>query len=90
MQKKDIFIGVLIGLITSFIGCFLFITLFTSMDFVEGYTNLKTQGNLGKLITLGALLNMGIVFLLFKKNKDEMAKGVILSILILTIYTLFT
>jgi hypothetical protein len=33
---------------------------------------------------------MGIVFLLFKKNKDEIAKGVILSILILTIYTLFT
>ncbi|MFT5753706.1 MAG: hypothetical protein ACI9FW_001579 [Flavobacterium sp.] len=90
MQKKDIFIGVLIGLITSFIGCFLFITFFTSMDFVEGYTNLKAQGSLGKLITLGALLNMGIVFLLFKKNKDEIAKGVILSILILTIYTLFT
>jgi hypothetical protein len=90
MQKKDIFIGVLIGLITSFIGCFLFITLFTSMGFLEGYSNLKTQGSLGKLITLGALLNMGIVFLLFKKNKDEMAKGVILSILILTIYTLFT
>ncbi|WP_339887582.1 hypothetical protein [uncultured Flavobacterium sp.] len=89
MQKKDLIIGVLIGLVTSFIGCFLFITLFTSMGFVEGYTNLKAQGSLGKLITLGALLNMGIVFLLFKKNKDEMAKGVILCIFILTIYTLF-
>lgn len=89
MQKKDLFIGVLIGLITSFIGCFLFITFFTSMDFTEGYTNLKAQGSLGKLVTLGALLNIGIVLLLFKKNKDEMAKGVILSLFILTIYTLF-
>ena len=89
MEKKDLFIGVLIGLVTSFIGCFLFITLFTPMSFTEGFTSLKAQGNLGKLITLGALLNMGIVFLLFKKNKDIMAKGVILSIFILTIYTLF-
>lgn len=89
MQKKDLFIGILIGLITAFIGCFLFITLFTSMSFVEGLTSLKAQGNLGKLITLGALLNMGIVFLLFKKDKDVMAKGVIISIFILTIYTLF-
>jgi hypothetical protein len=89
MQKKDLFIGVLVGLITSFIGCFLFITFFTSMDFAEGYTNLKAQGSLGKLITLGALLNIGIVLLLFKKNKDEMAKGVVLSLFILTIYTLF-
>ena len=85
MKKTDLLIGIFIGLVTSFIGCFLFITFFTSMSFVEGFTTLKSQGNLGKLITLGALLNMGIVFLLFKKDKDVMAKGVILSIFILTI-----
>lgn len=89
MKKTDLLIGIFIGLATAFIGCFLFITFFTSMSFVEGFTTLKSQGNLGKLITLGALLNMGIVFLLFKKNKDVMAKGVIFSIFILTIYTLF-
>ena len=89
MKKTDLLIGIFIGLVTSFIGCFLFITFFTSMSFVEGFTTLKSQGNLGKLITLGALLNMGIVFLLFKKDKDVMAKGVILSIFILTIYTIF-
>lgn len=89
MKKSDLFIGILIGLATAFIGCFLFITLFTSMDFLEGYKSIQAQGNIGKLITLGALLNMGIVFLLFKKNKDVMAKGVILSIFLLTIYTIF-
>ncbi|MFC4738796.1 hypothetical protein ACFO3U_02195 [Flavobacterium ponti] len=89
MKNKDLFIGVFIGLIVCFIGCVLFITLFTSMGLEEGFSNLKTQGNLGKLITLGALLNIGIVYWLFKKNKDLMAKGVILSIFILTIYTVF-
>jgi len=89
MKKSDLFIGVLIGLVTAFIGCFLFIVLFTSMGFLEGYKSIQAQGNIGKLITLGALLNMGIVFLLFKKNKEVMAKGVILSIFLLTIYTIF-
>lgn len=89
MQKKDLLLGVFIGLAVSFIGSFLFITLFTSMSFIEGFTNLKEQGSLGKLITLGALLNVAVVFFLFKKNKDVMAKGVILSIFILTIYTVF-
>jgi hypothetical protein len=89
MKKADLFIGIFIGLATTFIGCFLFILLFTSMEFIEGYDYLKANGNIGKLITLGALLNMAIVFLLFKKNKDLMAKGVILSIFILTIYTIF-
>lgn len=90
MKKTDLLIGVLIGLVTAFIGCFLFISIFTSMGFEEGYNTLKAQGNLGKLITLGALLNIAIVFFLFKKNKEVMAKGVILSIFILTIYTFFT
>lgn len=89
MQKKDLLIGVLIGFVISFIGCSLFIITFTSFGLIEGFITLKEQGSVGKLITLGALLNMGIVFLLFKKNKDEMAKGVILSIFLLTIYTLF-
>lgn len=89
IQKSDLFIGVLIGIATAFVGSFLFIMLFTSMEFMEGFATIKAQGNLGKLITIGALLNIGIVFLLFKKNKDTMAKGVIISIFILTIYTIF-
>ena len=89
IKYKDLLIGTAIGLVVSFIGCVLFITIFTSMGLEEGFTNLKSQGNLGKLVTLGALLNIGVVYLLFKKNKDTMAKGVILSIFILTIYTVF-
>ena len=43
MKKTDLLIGVFIGLATAFIGCFLFITLFTSMSFVEGFTTLKAK-----------------------------------------------
>ena len=86
---KDIILGVLLGLLVTLIGCVLFLGIFTSVDFSSAYQFLKTNGYLGKIVTLGALFNVGIVFLLYKKNKDQIAKGVILSIFILTIYTLF-
>jgi len=89
MEKRDFFIGVFIGLLVTFIGCFLFLELFTNVGFSKAFQHIKSDGNLGKVITLGALLNVAVVFFLFKKNKDMMAKGVILSIFILTIYTVF-
>lgn len=89
MEKKDFFIGIIIGLLVAFMGCFLFLEFFTNVGFVKAFQYMKMDGNLGKVITLGALLNVGVVFLLFKKDKDMMAKGVIFSIFILTIYTLF-
>lgn len=89
MQKKDFFIGIFIGLFVTFIGCFLFLEFFTEVGFAAAFQYIKSDGNLGKVITLGALLNVAVVFFLFKKDKDMMAKGVILSILILTIYTIF-
>lgn len=89
MLKKDFFIGSILGLLVAFIGCYIFLELFTDVGFITAFQYLKLDGNLGKVITLGALLNVGLVFLLFKKNKDMMAKGVIFSIFILTIYTIF-
>lgn len=89
MAKKDFFIGVILGIVVALIGSFLFLKLFTSIEIDLALQHLKSYGNMGKVITLGALLNVGLVFLLFKKNKDMMAKGVIFSIFILTVFTLF-
>lgn len=89
MQKIDFFMGIILGILIAFIGCYIFLEFFTSVGFVTAFQYMKNDGNLGKVITLGALLNVAVVFLLFKKNKDMMAKGVIFSIFILTIYTIF-
>jgi len=44
---------------------------------------------LGKIITLGTILNIGMFFGLLKYKKETMAKGIILTIILLTIITLF-
>lgn len=89
MEKKDLFIGILIGLVAAFFGVFLFMSFFTDYDFVEGIKILKSQNSLGKLIALGAVLNIVAFFILLKKKKDLMARGVVLATVLLTLLTLF-
>ena len=89
MSKIELFSGVLIGLTASFIGSFLFIHFFTEMDFAEGLSNMQGQGYLGKIITLGSLLNLVVFTILLKYNKDIMAKGIILAVIIMALLTLF-
>jgi len=89
MKKIDLLYGCLIGIIATFIGTFLFLALFTDYDYLEGIHALKAQDQLGKLITLGAILNLAAFFFLLKKKKELMARGVVLATLLLTIITLF-
>ena len=89
MKKIDLFYGLIIGLITSLIGSYLFIIAFTPYSFLGGLQLLKFEGKLGKIITLGTILNIGMFFLLLKNKKELMAKGIILAIILLTIVTLF-
>ena len=89
MKKIDLFYGFVIGVIASIIGSYIFIVAFTPYSFLGGIQILKFEGKLGKIITLGAILNLLIFFGLLKYNKELMARGVILAMFILTIITLF-
>lgn len=89
MNKRDLFYGVVLGLLVAFLGCFLFVTFFTNYDFKTGVAFLKAQGFLGKLIAVGSLLNLVVFGLLLKMNKELMARGVVFSVLILALISLF-
>lgn len=89
MNKKDLFIGFTIGIIACFLGVFLFITLFTDFDFISGVQSMKSEGKLGKLITLGAILDLVVFGFLLKKNKEIMSRGVVLAVICIAIFTIF-
>ena len=89
MKKIDLFYGIIIGIITSIIGSYIFIVAFTPYSFWGGLQIMKYEGKLGKIITLGAILNLLVFFGLLKYDKELMARGVILAMFIVTIITLF-
>jgi len=89
MRKADLFIGIIIGIVSTVLGCVIFLEAFTAYHFMDGLQQFRAQHLLGKIITLGAILNIVIFFILLKSNKELMARGVVLATIILTIITLF-
>lgn len=87
MNKKDLFIGVLIGLLTASLGCILFLYLFTEARSLSDLQMVRAQGLMGKLITLGAIFNLIAFFILLKFEKELMARGIILATILLAILT---
>ena len=89
MNKKDLFIGFVLGLIACFFGIFLFIAFFTDLDFMSGIQSMKSEGKLSKLITLGAILDLVVFGILLKMNKEIMSRGVVLAVICIAIFTIF-
>ncbi len=85
----ELLIGFVIGILASLMGCFLFITFFTDFDFLAGIQAMKSEGKIGKLITLGSILDLVAFGVLLKLNKDIMARGVVLAVIVIAIITLF-
>ena len=89
MNKKDLLIGFIIGIVSSFLGMFLYITLVVHLDFIAGIQSMKSEGQLGKIVTLGSIMDLIAFGILLKLDKEMMARGVVLAVIMLTIVTLF-
>ncbi|MFV5691108.1 hypothetical protein ACM55K_03690 [Flavobacterium sp. LT1R49] len=89
MNKIDLLTGFVIGILASLLGSYLFITFFTEFDFMNGMYTMKSEGKLGKIITLGSILDLVAFGILLKLNKELMARGVILAVIIMTLVSLF-
>ena len=89
MNKIDLLIGFIIGIIASVLGMFLYITIVMHIDFLAGIQTMKNEGQLGKIVTLGSILDLIVFAVLLKMNKELMARGVVLAVIALTIVTLF-
>ncbi|MFV8343458.1 hypothetical protein ACNQGN_13735 [Flavobacterium sp. XS2P39] len=89
MNKIDLLTGFTIGILASILGSYLFITFFTDFDFIKGINAMKSEDKLGKIITLGSILDLVAFAILLKLNKELMARGVVLAVIVMTLVSLF-
>ena len=88
-NKKELLIGVLSGIISSFVGLILVTLSFGGNgSIIEILQNAYYDNLLGKLISVGAILNLLVFFVFIKKKQDQRAKGVLLLTIFLAIFTL--
>ena len=77
------------ALLSSLSGLVLAILFLSENDsIIESLKNSYYENFLGKLISLGAILNVLVFFVFIKKNQDQRAKGVLLFTIFLAIFTL--
>ncbi|MDG1778399.1 MAG: hypothetical protein P8H23_03525 [Flavobacteriaceae bacterium] len=92
MDKIQILKGFIIGILTNSLGLFLVgITMAKSSGRSEGVLTVleaaHSENFLGKLISLGALLNLFCFFYFIRKKKDAHAAGVLVATIFIAIIT---
>ncbi|WP_248722341.1 hypothetical protein [Seonamhaeicola sp. ML3] len=87
-MKKDIFIGIFVGLVANAIGLIATASLLgNGDDFTTVIKAAADEGFLGKLISLGAVLNLIAFFIFIKKKQDYRARGVLLITVFIAVFT---
>lgn len=88
MVKKEVFIGVVVGLIANCIGLFIAATLLgNGDDFMNVIKASIAEDFIGKLISLGAILNLIAFFIFIRKKQDYRARGVLLITILIAVFT---
>lgn len=85
MIKKEIGIGLLVGIVANCVGILIYILLFSDFSVKETLVGAYRNDVLGTLIALGAILNLCAFFLFLKNNQPYRARGVLLATLIAAI-----
>lgn len=89
MIKKEVFIGLIAGLVANALGLFLAIQWLGNDDSIqESIRHSMVNGFFGKLVSIGAVLNLVLFFIFLKKKQDYRARGVLLATLLVAAITL--
>ncbi len=88
MNKKAVIIGFIIGLTTTFIGVSLytiFIGIKLDLTTNEITNKVLSSSVLGKRASIGVLLNLPVFYYFLNKKKEDFAKGVLVSIVLVAV-----
>ena len=80
-MKKEILIGIAVGIFATLAGYYLYIELFINSDFKEAFKLIHEEKLYGKILSLAAIPNLVVFFVFIKKKQDNRAKGVLIATL---------
>ena len=88
MIKRKVLTGFVLGLLANALGLYLATVLLGGGDrFDDVLRAAQNEGFLGKLISLGAVLNLVVFFIFIKKKQDYKARGVLLATILVALLT---
>ena len=87
-SQKNQLIGFIIGILANAIGILAYILIFSKNSIALTLQDAYYRGYLGKLIMLGALLDLAVFFFFINRYENERARGVLIASAVLTIIIL--
>ena len=87
-NRKNQLIGFTIGILANAIGILAYILIFSKNSIALTLQDAYYRGYLGKLIMLGALLDLAVFFFFINRYENECARGVLIASAVLTIIIL--
>ena len=93
MNKKETIEGFFCGISSNIFGFLVVIFIsanfsFNPVEFYDFVIDAKSEKFLGKLISLGAIMNLFCFFYFLRKNNDSKAAGVLIATVVVAIFTL--
>ena len=88
-SRKEVFIGFIVGLIANSFGTLLYILIFSDLGIMDTFQAAITQGHLGSLLALGAILNLVAFFGFLRIKREHRARGVMIATLLTALIILF-
>ena len=88
-QKKELFIGFVVGVIANVLGTLIYILLFSEFVITETFEAAIQQGHVGSLLALGAILNLIVFFGFLRLRRDQRAKGVLIATILTALIILY-
>ncbi|QWX83146.1 hypothetical protein H0I23_11860 [Cellulophaga sp. HaHaR_3_176] len=89
MNKKEILIGFVIGLIANITGTLLYIIIFSKLSISETYQAAVREEHVGSLLALGAILNLIAFFAFLKLKRDLRARGVLIATILTALLIMY-
>ncbi len=84
-MKKEITIGIITAILTNTLGVILYTLIFSEKSIEATILRSLNEGFFGKIVTLGAILNLIAFFFFIRKEKDHSARGVLLTTIIIAV-----
>jgi hypothetical protein len=86
--RKEILIGVLVALSTTFFAVIVYVEYFFKFNFDDTLQMVKERNLYGKVLSLAAIPNLIVFFVFLKKKQDARAKGVLMATFLIAFTTL--
>ncbi len=87
-MKKEILIGIVVGLFATLAGYYLYVELFIDTNFKEAFRFIHQEKMYGKILSLAAVPNLLVFFVFIKKKQDQRARGVLIATLFIALLIL--